>query len=59
MIKLNSKKLIKFIKKIRKAEKSSGFILKNTKDELINLNYIRKKIVAKEIFQAIYFLLII
>tara|TARA_B100001559_G_scaffold293689_1_gene274899 strand:+ start:31 stop:1041 length:1011 start_codon:yes stop_codon:yes gene_type:complete len=49
---LNSKELIKFIKKIRKAEKSIGFYFKKPqKDELINLNFIRKKIVAKkEIF---------
>lgn len=51
-ISLNPDELFQFIKKIRKAEKSLGnYIKKPHKDELKNLEFIRKKIVAKkEIF---------
>jgi N,N'-diacetyllegionaminate synthase len=49
---LNPDELFEFIKKIRKAEKSLGQYSKEAqRDELVNLNYIRKKIVARrEIF---------
>ncbi len=46
---LNQNELIEFIKKIRKAEKSLGsYFKKPHKEEIVNLKYIRKKIVAKK-----------
>lgn len=46
---LSPKELNNFIRKIRLAEKSLGeFNKKPKKDELINLRYIRKKIIAKK-----------
>ena len=46
---LNPKELNDFIIKIRLAEKSLGeFNKKPKKDELINIRYIRKKIIAKK-----------
>jgi len=49
---LNPNELFEFVKKIRKAEKSLGQYSKEAqRDELVNLNFIRKKIVARrEIF---------
>ena len=48
-ISLNPDELFQFIKKIRKAEKSLGnYIKKPHKDELINLEFIRKKNCCKK-----------
>ncbi len=50
---LTKNELIEFINKIREAEKSLGDYLKKPhKQELINLKYIRKKIVAKKEISA-------
>ena len=50
-ISLNPDELFQFIKKIRKAEKSLGnYIKKPHKDELINLEFIRKNCCKKKIF---------
>lgn len=47
---LSPNELIKFIKKIKQAEKSLGKYLKiPQKEELVNLNYIRKKIIANKV----------
>ena len=46
---LNPNQLIEFVKKIKQAERSLGKYLKMPqKEELINLKYIRKKIVANK-----------
>jgi len=46
---LNPEELVEFIKKIRQAEKSLGQYLKQPqKVELVNLKFVRKKIVAKK-----------
>jgi len=46
---LNPKELIQFIKKVRNAERSLGdYLKKPQKDEIVNMEFIRKKIVAKK-----------
>lgn len=46
---LNIKEFSEFVKKIRKAEITLGKYLKKiSRDELININFIRKKIIAKK-----------